>query len=394
MPMRRGTTSSTAQALARAWVLAAAASLLLPVRDRLGWWLPIHLALAGGAATAIAGAVPDFTAALCAGRRLRWAWMPVASFSLGAGAIAVGIPSGNDPLTAAGGTVFAFGALSLAATVWATWRRAINRRHAPIVALYGFAALCPVVGAAIGALLGTDAIHGAATYLDLRRAHVAVNLAGFLCLTIVATSALLVPTVLRVRAPSWRMGTSFGASAAGLVAAGLGLALGVRAVAGVGTAVYTVGALLALDGALRAVRRRPARPERTAGAHLVLALSWLVVGGVVATVAVCVGSDRQLTTVVVVLALGTVLQSLLGAWSHLTPMAAPGGPEVHRLLLARADVGARIQLVAFNVGVILTAAATLGAPGAALGIALIVGATLFAIAKGPVLGLRRPAASG
>jgi hypothetical protein len=385
--MRRGTASSTAQMLARGWVVAAAASLLLPVRDRLGWWLPIHLALAGGAATAIAGAVPDFTAALCAGRRRRWAWLPIALFSVGAAGIATGLPTGRDGLVAAGGTVFAIGALTLAAAVWATWQHAINRRHAPIVALYGFAALCPVAGAVIGALLGAGVIHSAALYLGLRRAHVALNLAGFLSLTIVATSALLVPTVLRVRAPAWHMGGAFLACASGVLVGSVGLALGIRGVAGVGALAYTGGVAVALEGALRSVRRRPARPERAAGAHLILGLVWLVIGGLAAVAGVGVASDRLLTTVVVVVALGTVVQSLVGAWGHLTPMATPGGPEVHRTLLARADVGAWPQVIAFNLGVVLVAAATLGAPGTAAGIALVLGATLFAIAKGRILGL-------
>jgi hypothetical protein len=385
--MHRGTASSTAQILSRAWVVAAGASLLLPPRDRLGFWLPIHMALAGGAATAIAGAVPDFTAALCAGRRRGWAWVPIALFSAGAAGIAIGLPAGWDGLVAAGGTVFAVGAITLAAAVWATWRRAVNRRHAPIVALYGFAALCPVAGAAIGAVLGAGAIHSGSLYLDLRRAHVALNLAGFISLTIVATSALLVPTVLRVRAPAWHSGASFLACASGVVVGSVGLALGIRAVAGVGAVAYTAGVAFVLEGALRSVRRRPARPERAAGAHLILALAWLMIGGLASVIGVGVASDRLLTTVVVVVALGTVVQSLVGAWSHLTPMAAPGGPEVHRMLLARADVGAWPQVVAFNLGVALVAAATLGTLGVSAGIALVLGATLFAIAKGRILGL-------
>ena len=383
--MYRSTASAIAQTLARAWVVAAAASLLLPVRDRLEWWLPIHLALAGGAATAIAGAVPDFTAALTAGRRRTCAWAPIALFSAGAALIAVGLPTGHDALIAAGGAAFSAGALALAALVWVTWRRAINRRHAPVVALYGFAALCPVAGAAIGALLGTGAIHDAATYLALQRAHVALNLAGFLCLTIVATSVLLTPTVLRVRAPAWRVGASLLACATGLVVAVAGLALGVRILGAIGAAAYTIGALLVLDGALRALRRRPTRPERAAGAHLILSLAWLSIGGVLATIAVSVGSDRLFVTVVVVLALGTVLQALVGAWSHLTPMAAPGGPEIHRALLARADLGALWQVIAFNGGVAIVLAATLGLPGSTVGLALTIAATLFAIAKGSVV---------
>jgi hypothetical protein len=51
-------------AAAIAFLVAAVTSLALPPAGRLELWLPVHLVLAGGAATAIAAMVPFFVAAL------------------------------------------------------------------------------------------------------------------------------------------------------------------------------------------------------------------------------------------------------------------------------------------------------------------------------------------
>ena len=50
-------------ALALAFLCAAAVTAFLPATVRVGSWLPLHLALAGGATTAIAGMMPFFSAA-------------------------------------------------------------------------------------------------------------------------------------------------------------------------------------------------------------------------------------------------------------------------------------------------------------------------------------------
>ena len=49
--------------VAAAFLVAALASTSLPAADRRGIWLPLHLALAGGASTAIAAVMPFFVAA-------------------------------------------------------------------------------------------------------------------------------------------------------------------------------------------------------------------------------------------------------------------------------------------------------------------------------------------
>ena len=53
-------------AVAAAFLAAALATFLLPVTARRGLWLPLHLALAGAATSAIAGVLPFFVAAFAA----------------------------------------------------------------------------------------------------------------------------------------------------------------------------------------------------------------------------------------------------------------------------------------------------------------------------------------
>ena len=95
-------------ALAVGFLVAALGAALLPVETRRGDWLPLHLALAGGATTAIAGVMPFFTAAFAAAPpadvRLRFgAVLAVAAGALG---VAVGVPSGAGSVAAVGGVAF------------------------------------------------------------------------------------------------------------------------------------------------------------------------------------------------------------------------------------------------------------------------------------------------
>ena len=64
--MRRRGTNAIYNAASRCWLLAAGVSLVLPASARLGYWLPIHLALAGAVSVAISGNMMTFAATLTA----------------------------------------------------------------------------------------------------------------------------------------------------------------------------------------------------------------------------------------------------------------------------------------------------------------------------------------
>lgn len=394
--MRRATLSAGAQILARAWLVAALASLLLPRTVRLGWWLPLHLALAGAASTAVAGAMPDFAAALSAGRMPRWSFAPLALFGVAVLAIAVGHPTGTRWLTASGGIAFAVGAGVLVLAVDRSWRSGVNRRHRRVIDLYRIAAACPILGGALGMLLGAGLVEGEA-FLAVRRAHVVLNLLGFLALTIAATSILLWPTVLRVRTPSRPWGRAVLLLAGGLAVEVVGLALDLRGLAAVGALAYSAGALDLGIGTAAALRPRPTRSELASVLHLGAAIAWLGVGAILQAVALVVDRwDRWLPALLAIVAAGVVVQALLGAWSYLVPMRAPGGPEEHRRRLAVAARGAGPQAAVFNGGVLLLTADLLGAlPGSAgaIGVGAAALATAAAVAKVSLPGVVRSGSS-
>ena len=110
-------------ALALAFLCAAVVAAFLPAPLRLGNWLPLHLALAGGATTAIAGMMPFFSAAFATTQpvdaRVRWA--SVAAVALGALVVAVGYAAGTSP-----------------------WRRPAARAFMAGIALTAYATIVPV----------------------------------------------------------------------------------------------------------------------------------------------------------------------------------------------------------------------------------------------------------
>jgi len=89
---------------------------------------------------------------------------------------------------------------------------------------------------------------------------------------------------------------------------------------------------------------------------------------------------------------GWVLQTLLGAWQYLLPMARPGHPDERRRWLAAVEVGGTVQVLALNLGVALLAlsgADALPASAARAGAILALAGAILALGKAwafPALG--------
>jgi hypothetical protein len=376
-------------------------------------WLPLHLALAGGATTAIAGVMPFFVAALAAGHpagvRVRVA--AVGLVALGALLVAV---RGVDPeagwLPAVGGCVYLAGIGATAMAVRGSGRAGLMVRR-PVVTLGYTLAL---VNVAIGATLGTLAVAGWLPVIErwaaLRPAHAWTNLVGFVSVVIVATLLHFLPTVLGTRIVPRRSATlAVLALSMGSPVVVSGLAVGWGAVAGGGAVLTLIGAGALVLEATRDARAR-GRWRTDPGWHLVAevgllaGVAWFVVGIALASVRV-IGfglglpwaPDAWSTPLVgAPLAVGWVVGVLIASWTHLLPSIGPGGPPEHaaqRRILGRAAVP---RIVAFNVGVLLLA---IGWPTgiaelAVVGLALVLVAVVMSVALA-VLALRsRPAGSG
>jgi nitrite reductase (NO-forming) len=374
------------QTAARAWLTAAAASLLLPEDVRLGLWLPLHLAVAGAASVAISGAMQNFATTLTATPPPAAA-VVLAQFglaNLGALLVAVGRVAGLSWVLAVGGSAFVAAVGILGWMVGSAWRRSLQRRHAVPLAMYGFAISCGLVGATFGWLMGSGLVD-AQVYNGLRRAHMVLNVLGWTSGTIVGTLITLLPTVLRVRMPRWHGGPTMGMFAVGVVLLAAGLFADLRAVAAIGAvslAASTAGVLYMAGRVLATPRRWPVP---AAAGHLIAALAWFVFGIGALGVAVARGGFDGFRGPFLTIFVGAwVLQTLLGAWSYLLPMGRPAHPDDRRRFLAATEVGGRLQVLVLNLGLALVAmrsAGWIGQGGGTAGAGLALGAGLIALAK-------------
>ncbi len=355
--MKPRTTTGLYQTAARAWLTAAALSLLLPASRRSGIWLPLHLALAGAISTAISGAMQNFMLALTA-TPAPPAWLVVTQFVLvtgGTALIAIGMPTSTSRLTAVGGIAFVGAMMILAWMLWRAWSRALNRRHALPIAGYGAAIAFVLVGGTLGALMGSRAVGGDLS-AHLRRAHMTVNLLGWGSITVVATMLTLLPTALRVRMPPRR-----GRIVLALLVAGIVLQLAgwnsrpVLAAGGVAYAAGALGVVVVVVAVLR-IERRWSVP--VAAFHMIAGVGWFVAASIGLGWVLLEGKagfDAYRPLFLVAFVGGWLVQVLLGAWSYLLPMGRPGHPQERRRSLAAFEMAAPLQVLLLNLGLVLMA---------------------------------------
>jgi hypothetical protein len=391
------------------FLVSALASGLLPAATRLGLWLPLHLALAGGATTAIAGVMPFFVAAFAAAPpadpRLRTS--AVVAVALGAAAVSVGVASGASALAAAGGTAFIGGVVLTGLASIRPLGRALGPGRGIITRGYVAALGEVAVGAAVSTLFVAGWAPVAEAWARIKPAHAWLNLAGFVSLVIATTLLHFFPTVIGTRIvarPSARFVVAGLAVGAPLVAVGIALASDVAARTG---ALVVGGGAAALAVYAAQAWRTRGRWTTDPGWHLaatgglVSAILWFEVGMAVAAgrvLALGAAPDGwSIGAVAGPLVAGWMGLALVGSATHLLPAIGPGDPIAHaaqRALLGRAAVS---RLAAGNAGVAaLTAGLWTGlAPVATAGAIVTAGAlgwsvALLVAAVRIGLGARRP----
>ncbi len=382
-------------AIAATLASAAGASVISP-------WLPLHLALAGGATTAIAGVMPFFVAALAAGppagTRLRGG--AVALVAVGAALVSIrGINPAATWAPVAGGLLYLGGIGAVALAVRASGRAGLMMRR-PIVSIgYSLA----LVNVAIGAVLGILAVAGWIPVLErwaqLKPAHAWTNVIGFVSLVIAATLLHFLPTVLGGRIVPRRSAViAVLGLALGSPIVVLGMLVGSGQVAGGGAILSVIAAGALAVEAAGVVRARGAWTtdpgwHRFASAGLLAGVGWFVVGvSMAAGLIVVHGATAEAWSLALVgpaLALGWIVQVLTASWTHLLPSIGPGGPVEHarqRVILGRA---ATPRLLAFNVGVALLAVGwPLASPGVAMAGGALVGVAIVASVSLAIVAVR------
>lgn len=281
--------------------------------------------------------------------------------NLGAALIASGRLSGAEAVVGTGAAAFLSGTVWSALVADAQWRRGLGTRFRITRTYYRLAGLSILVGGSAGATLALGVLSDAESRLSHLLVHMAFNLLGWSALTIVGTAITLLPAVLRVRAENVDFAWAPWAAFAGLLTIASGLTVDLPLLAAAGGAGFVVG-LIPFGRVALLVARRPRRfPVPVSAVHLLAAVLWLFVVAVLQVGSLGLGNDAATRALWLVgLGGGTVVQAVLGAWSFLLPMEKPVGGELRRLHLVAFEKGARTQVAAYNIGLMLLLLSLLG----------------------------------
>lgn len=323
-------------------------------------WLLLHLLLLGAVTHSIVVWSQHFTDALL---HVASPQRPalLALLDLGALAVMVGTQTAAWPVTLAGATAVAVAVLWHASRLAGQLHRALPARFSGVVRYYVAAAALLPVGATLGVLLARglpDPWHG-----QVLLAHVAVNLLGWVGLTVAGTVVTLWPTMLRTRLGAGSdaaLRRALPVLLAGVLVTAGGSLLGLRLAAAAGVAVYVGGVVLLGAPLLEAARRKPptSHPAWSLGAGLLWLVGCLIAWGVILATP---GGD--LAALVPFLAVGFAAQVLLGAMGYLIPSALGGGGTAVRAAGEVLDRAGAFRVVAVNLGLLVC---LLPAPSAVL----------------------------
>ncbi len=339
-------------------------------------WLMVHLLLLGAASSAILVWSRHFTEAVLRLPPGRHRADAVRLVLLNAGVLVMA----GGMVGAAQAVVFVGAGLALAAaaghavSLARSLRSALPSRFRVAAQAYLVATLMLLIGIGLGVLLARGGLDAEASARVLL-AHAAVNVMGWLGIAILGTLLTLWPTMLRTplapgaeRAARWAVPLMAGATL--LTAAGLLADL--RPVAGVGLLAAIVA--LGLICWPMAHEARSAHPAGFAAWSTLAGSGWLAVGALVLGVGIATsprlaGIATTGGTLVSIVAVGGVLQVLLGALSQLLPVVTGGGPAVMAARRRRLDSGSGARLLLLNLGLLVC---LLPAPSAVRGTASVV----------------------
>ena len=321
------------------------------VAHRTGWWLPLHLFLAGGLLSAISAATQMLAVTWSSSSAPHPMVAAIQRWVLATGAVAVVIGGERDIrwLVGLGGVAVGASLLAMVPILLGIRRSSVTDRFMPAIDAFIAAFLFGVVGTAIGVVLGTGRAGGSVT--ALRDAHLIVNLFGLVGLVIAATLPFFLATQVRAKMSLRATPVVLRANTATLVVAtataGVGRLFEWRAVTATGLVVYA--AALAWTVVLLPIFDR--RRWQWAGPRLVQLLTgvgWWI--AMTLTLAVVLTSDSSAHATLQALVIGGFAQIFVASLAYLGPVLRGGGHE--RLTAGFAITRSWLSVVAGNVAAV------------------------------------------
>lgn len=258
-------------------------------------------------------------------------------------------------------------------------RSALPARFGMTVRWYAVAAFFLPVGAIFGAILALDLADPWHSRLLL--AHQAVNILGFVGLTVSATLLTLWPTMVRTRMEEAATSLSriaLPTMAAGSLVAAAGALGGWVPVALLGLFAYLVGVGLVGRILIRTGMRK--LPEGYMGWSVASGIAWLFITVVIALILVAAQGIQTsvMGALTIPFVAGFLLQTLLGAMSYILPSTMGGGPATVRASLAAINRGGIYRVTVLNLCIALFALPAGMLPSWVRAMVSIVGAVAFA----------------
>jgi len=325
-------------------------------------WLAVHLLLLGAVTNAIVTWTEHFAVALLRARQpsRRAAAGRLAALNLAILGILFGVAGDLAPVTVASATLLGAVVLAHLGSLLRIARHALMGRFAGTVKFYVAGGVALVVGITFGTLIAVDPV-SPRWHEPLHAAHVHANVFGWIGLTVLGTLFTLWPTVLRTRMVDHVMRAATRClilTTTGLTIAVAGLAADLRWVGVAGLALYGAGVIVALQPFVATWRRKG--PRDMAAWSMAAGTGWLAIGVaadlvLLASAPVLASYMPRLDALVPLLAVGFVLQTLIGALTYLLPVIQGGGPAGVRAGIERLSPWWRARVVALNTGALMVA---------------------------------------
>lgn len=345
-------------------------------------WLAVHLLLLGAITNAIVTWSEHFAVALLRARQpaRRAAAGRLVTLNLAIVGILAGVAAGLTTVTVASATLLGAVVLAHLLSLRRIARHALMGRFAGTVKFYVAGGVALIAGIVLGTLVAVNAVSHQ-WHVPMHAAHVHANMFGWVGLTVLGTLFTLWPTVLRTRMVDQVMRAAtrcLALTTVGLTIAVTGLVADLRWAGIGGLTIYGAGVIVALQPFVATWRRKG--PRDMAAWSMAAGTGWLAVGVLADLVLLATAPDLRsylprLDTLVPLLAVGFVLQILVGALTYLLPVIQGGGPAKVRARIEGLSPWWRARLTALNIGALLVAgSAVLNVPTVvpALGWALVV----------------------